>query len=447
MPKVSHPDDLEVLLAELRQIGVDYLKNNIGTASDKDYGIAEALHKITCKPQVDYTNAKLELLEKLSDLFVSDLVHHDPEPPAEELIESVRNALLAYKPFQMVGLDLESYSSLGYVIENLRNIINAYTYEKVDNVEEALEQIIAKEFMHLIIPAQPRASGVIDGEDIYVKTHKINNGKSQTPFDIIGNVNAGVISGLSSIQVLNFFLQEPTFDLVNLRVTDKNSLAIVDTYVNYPKVDMNLHDDLEFEMLYEFNSDFDSPLPEKIAALNETTMRLLLITPDFISSFVHQYIKNAEFQSIMENNFRILLSSFSRTAIQNSDFQQFLLSPESEKVYAKIVKSFEAHQSVKGFKLVTPDIKEQFAFSMQYMREAARELQKPFDIGVWHPDKPKKTSLPPIRGAAKSLSADSNAKPVSTKHDPRFLRAAKKPSITTDSWPSLPGVVKPRRKS
>jgi hypothetical protein len=116
MPKVSHPDDLEVLLAELRQIGVDYLKNNIGTASDKDYGIAEALHKITCKPQVDYTNAKLELLEKLSDLFVSDLVHHDPEPPAEELIESVRNALLAYKPFQMVGLDLESYSSLGYVI-------------------------------------------------------------------------------------------------------------------------------------------------------------------------------------------------------------------------------------------------------------------------------------------------------------------------------------------
>ncbi|MES2217137.1 MAG: hypothetical protein V4501_01865 [Pseudomonadota bacterium] len=377
---------LKELVAQLREIGDLYLENKPYDASEKNIFIAEALSIISI-PKFNYgTPDEIVLLEKLDDLFISDLFSDEVEPADEKLVAQVREVLTNYQSFNDLDLKLDSYSSLGFLIAALKNEIielyKKYTYEQVPDPTQAFKKVVAQAFYGLIIPEQPYVGLTKLNNKLLMRTKKNANDQILDDDELVAKVNAGEITGVVKIQVLNLLLNEQDFDLSKIAVTKNNVAVKINSNCYLPESadEFRMFAEEDIENLYYDDEPlwsegyFSIPPNVNIREVDETILRLMILTPDLISRFLSDYSTSPEVNEQIKHSFELLLASFNGAAMSNASFQQFLISPAAEEGFNKIVKVWQHKETNTGTPFISEKLKTNLTENFVRLKTMASKL-------------------------------------------------------------------------
>jgi hypothetical protein len=426
MPNPVFSDDINSLVADLRAVGSEYIDRP--GISEKDAGIAQELLNFKLE-NTKSPKQEFEILKKLNDIFISGTFFDEPESPADDLTSQVRKIISRHPPFVKLNLHLEDYENLGHVIHALYEKMRPYNYVSLANHDEAVEQVVAQEFLRLIIPEQPYTKFFLDSDTSHVTMTDVGSDFGLITVDTPGvaeNIDNGNLRNYFRIDTINICIFDQTESIGELQANAKGTIIKTDTAPCFSTSTKFLRAaTADLEELYKPYLDVLAITKHMHKEINETLLRLLILPKEMITSFIHKYSKDKELVHRIQESINWRLSNLYEAAVICPEFQTYLKTEEANKEINEAIKIFKKFKTSEGNKgILVPAFITQINDNFNMLKEHANDKSFKQDD---FPDTPRSyfesISLPIINSRASTTSVPKMSSPAAN------TRSVKLPSL------------------
>jgi hypothetical protein len=248
--------------------------------------------------------------------------------------------------------------------------------------DKVVLEVVAQEFFRLILPRQPKTRMVLYKNDISLISSlskgimDFNPFQRMNPSDLKQKIISGEYSGLGEILVLSLVLNEVDLKLSNIGIDNLGRIIKIDGDWCFARLDSwfenenfsitsNDLDRLPFiteyfsynwldiikEEKYQSSSEFievDFSVNESFRLdVNNTILKIILLSNEMINAFVKNYIEDEEGSSFITTEICSRRDLLIVAALQNDSFKQYMKTSLSEDTLDTFMKEISVFKTAK----------------------------------------------------------------------------------------------------